>query len=138
VTVAVETIVERLRPRVEYALRVIPEETPLRGNVSAIDRETDAQNEARVLAELTAGREWAWCAVIVTAHHRGFHGTDALGCCSYHDEDCFKRSGYYDDMRDEALRRLADSISAAAATLESLGLAVVGTQEAFRLLSSGG
>jgi hypothetical protein len=125
VTIGVDAIMEQVRSRVEYTLRVLPEETPLRGNVTAIDPETDAQNEARVRAELAAGSEWAWCAVVVTAHYQGFHGTDAIGCCSYDGEESFRRGGYYDDMREEALRRLAASLAEAVQTLETLGLVIV-------------
>ena len=52
--------------------------------------------------------EWAWCTVAVKASFKdgAITAEDYLGCCSYEDEADFKAGGYYEDMRQQALKEL--------------------------------
>lgn len=76
-----------------------------------------------VHAQLSAGNQWAWCAVRVTAsiptpgtsrHHdyRSFThtGEDNLGCCSYQNLESFLAGGDYRDMVDMALNALSEDM----------------------------
>jgi len=90
-----------------FKLECLPEDTPIRGNCSAIDEETDAATEKWITDQLEAGNEWAWCIVRVTCYYdaglHGITGTDYLGGCSYDSEaDFAKEGGYFEDMKRQA------------------------------------
>lgn len=42
----------------------------------------------------------------VTGRYKGLEASDCLGGCNYAHEADFRAGGYYDDMRDEVLRKL--------------------------------
>jgi len=105
---------------VEFFLTCEFEPTPIEGNCSAIDDETDKKTERWIRNELADGNEWAWCCVRVVASWNGFEGDDCLGCCSYRSEEDFKKGGYYEDMKIEALYDLNRSIQRLAVKLQSL------------------
>lgn len=105
---------------VTFSLRIEPECEPIEGNCSAIDEETDREQEAWVRDQLNAGNEWAWCTVFVTARWGDFEGRDSLGCCSYESRDDFERGGYFEDMKAVALDNLRASIERAAAQIAPL------------------
>ena len=89
---------------VEFRVECEPEHTPIRGNCSVIDDETDRETEQWIEEQLRSGNEWAWCCVRVVATWNGFEGDAYLGCCSYESEASFVAPrGYYDDMKSEAL-----------------------------------
>lgn len=97
---------------VEYTIECLPETTPLKGNVLASgDDEEDRRAEDWVREQLEAGNEWAWCVVKVSATLGDFEGIDYLGVCSYESEQDFKDSGYYDDMKAEALASLKSIVA---------------------------
>lgn len=54
---------------------------------------------------------WGWCIVKVTASWEGFKGSDYLGGCSYKDEEDFKKGGYLEQMKAEALKDLNQTLS---------------------------
>jgi hypothetical protein len=98
---------------VEYDIECYPEEAPVEGNCSAIDAETDRAQEEWIREQLEGGNEWAWCRVRVVARRGDHEGDDHLGCCSYRSEQDFvNNSGYYEDMRREALSRLRETVEA--------------------------
>jgi len=84
------------------------EEEDVRGNVSAIDSETDKAAEDQIFKQLESGNQWAWCSVEVYAVYRGLRGdSDYLGCCSYPSEASFREpGGYFDDMKAQAIENL--------------------------------
>lgn len=51
--------------------------------------------------------EWAWAVVHVTVHWRGMSETEALGGCSYKDEEDFRCCDYFADMKEAAIENLA-------------------------------
>ena len=112
---------EQFLQEVEYELIAEQDEIPVRGNALASGDETlDRQVEDDILARLDNGDIWAWASVKVTATWRGFEGHDYLGGCSYEDEDDFvKRSGFYEDMKGEALRDLEAAIHAASEAIQA-------------------
>jgi hypothetical protein len=106
---------------VEFIIDCIPDDTPITGNASAIDEETDAAVEADIREELARGNEWAWCVVRVTALWRGYEGHDYLSGCSYACREAFTReAGYYPDMRARALEALNEALADHARKLEPL------------------
>ncbi|MFO0964635.1 MAG: hypothetical protein U0793_03480 [Gemmataceae bacterium] len=106
---------------VEFDLEVHPEDTPIEGNASAIDDETDAETERWIREELESGNDWAWCSVVVKARWQDFEGWDALGCCSYRSEEEFRApGGYFDDMKANALAHLNEQVSRTAETINLL------------------
>lgn len=64
---------------VEYEITIEPEEMDYHGNCSAIDEETDRENEQWVTDQLNSGNELAWCWVGVRATFGEYHGDDSLG-----------------------------------------------------------
>ena len=92
---------------VEFQIFVHPEEMPVRGNVvNSGDEKFDRRCENRILSALERGNEWAWCCVEVRAIWKDFFGKDFLGACSYKNEADFRKGGYFEDMKAEALRGL--------------------------------
>jgi hypothetical protein len=55
---------------------------------------------------------WAWCQVEVKLSLDGLSASAYLGCCSYEGEDDFKRSGYYEQMVEEAYDELNKKLDA--------------------------
>jgi hypothetical protein len=84
------------------------DDTPIRGNASAIDEKTDLAIENEIISRLEEGDIWAWAAVEVRATNSetGEYDYECLGCCSYNSADDFKSSGYYSDMAIMAVTRL--------------------------------
>lgn len=106
---AIDKLVLLLRERAAIRVEHFPEDTPYKGNCSAIDDETDAANELWIENQLNQGNEWAWCYVKITATWRCFSEYVTLGGCSYESEDDFRRDGgYFDQLRDDALWALAE------------------------------
>lgn len=101
-----------------------PEQERIEGNCSAIDPQTDREQEQWVRDQLAQGNEWAWCTVAVhVSLGDDFTGSDYLGCCSYLSEDDFKQpGGYYADMVQRAAEELADKLIASDEVLANLGV----------------
>lgn len=101
--------IEKLRKVATITLTAEPDPTPLRGNALASgDPVADREYEDRLIARLNDGDIWAWCVVTVTASWNGVSASDSLGGNSYDGEDDFcQEGGYYSDMVNEALGRLA-------------------------------
>lgn len=95
---------------VEFTIDIDVETQKIEGNCSAIDEETDKETYDWIINELNHCNRWAWCIVIVTASWQGFIGMDCLGCCSYKNEQAFKDSDYYEDMKTKALANLNQSL----------------------------
>jgi hypothetical protein len=93
-----------------YTVTCEPETTPIEGNASAIDPETDRKHADWIRRELAAGNDWAWCTVIVTAELDGFEGIASLGCCNYLSRRDFERGPYLDDLKTEAREDLIRNI----------------------------
>jgi hypothetical protein len=98
---------------VRYTLEISPEDMPILGNASVGDNAEENEAYANeIIARLERGDDWAWCIVTVTAEYAGFKGTASMGGCSYHDEAEFTApGGYYDDMRQEALADLRETLA---------------------------
>ncbi len=96
------------REETRVCLKAEPEFVQVEGNAlvsgdDALDREA----EQGVLRRLEQGDIWAWAAVTVSVSWGPFSASDHLGCCSYANEEDFRRpGGYFDDMADEALEEL--------------------------------
>lgn len=103
---------------VEITVTCEPEELEIRGNaIASGDAELDRTVEDEIIAKLN-GNPWVWCCVKVTARFNGFEGTAYLGGCSYESEaDFVNKSGYYEDLADEALQDLNREISKTAARI---------------------
>lgn len=103
---------------VVFVLECHPEDTPLRGNCSAVSDVYDEKVERWIRRQLADGNQWAWCSVVVRARWCEFDGADSLGCCSYRSEADFKQSGgYFDDMKVEALAALNEAVQDSAGRL---------------------
>jgi hypothetical protein len=103
---------------VKFTLEVEPEYESVRGNLICTgDEKEDRRFEDEIIAQLNRGDIWAWCIIRVTATYTlpdgtTVSGSDSLGCCSFRDEQDFKTTGYYDDMKREALAYLESNIEA--------------------------
>jgi len=108
---------------VTFTLTAEQDDLPVRGNAMASgDDEVDKAYEDQILARLDHGDEWAWASVTVRAEWNGFVGEDHLGGCCYRDEADFTTpGGYYDDMKQEALRMLNEEVRRAGKALATLG-----------------
>jgi hypothetical protein len=92
---------------------------PVRGNALAM--EDEAQNKAcedEIIRRRDNGDVFAWFNAIVEARAEVqgevFIGRDTLGACSYKDLADFKRpGGYYEDMKQEAINQVKQSMIAA-------------------------
>jgi hypothetical protein len=106
---------------VEYTLTAEQDDTPVKGNVSAWDDDTDRKAEEEVNRRLDNGDVWAWAVVTVTATHPSFPGIvgrDTLGGCNYRNETEFtQEGGYYADMKAEALTDLVRQLESVAAAV---------------------
>lgn len=99
-----------------FEVYVYPEEMDFQGNVSAVDDDTDAEQEAWVREQLENGNTYAWCYVVVTARWEGFEGSACLGGCSYASWRDIE-TDLLPDMREEALATLNEEIAGAVAKL---------------------
>lgn len=116
-----DQLVDALVKRASISLMREDEDIPYVGNCSAIDPETDAQQEQWIRDQLANDNEWAWCTVHVRASFKGVHGDDYLGCCSYLSEEDFRTTSmYYSDMVREACGHIADRLIDAKAALDEL------------------
>jgi len=106
---------------VRFDVECLPEDASIEGNVQASgDDEADREAEDAVRDDLNNGNPWAWCCVRVTAHYKGFRGTDYLGCCSYRSEEDFLNDAYYQDMCNVAFQELLHNLEGAAEALAEL------------------
>ena len=97
---------------VEFIFECEPEHTPVRGNlVVSGDDKQDRKDEDMIINELNSGNQWVWFCAKVTAKYKGFEGVDYLGCCSYESEADFKKDGYFEDMKVQALEDLNRNIA---------------------------
>ena len=114
-----------LRPltadEVRFQLDCIPDDTPIEGNASAFDDETDARIVSEIKEELSGGCTWAWSIVRVRANWREYAGDDFLSGCSYASEDEFRvPGGYFEDMKARALDELNGQLARHAENLKPL------------------
>ena len=101
--------------REETKVRILaePEFVPVEGNACVSgDDDFDREVEHNVLCRLQQGDVWAWAAVTVVVAWGSFEGRAHLGCCSYADEEDFRKpGGYFDDMVAEAIEELNKVLS---------------------------
>jgi len=114
------TVEKKLRElradEVTFTLEIEPECEPYVGNCSAIDPETDREQEDWIRRELDAGNVAAWCSVVVratweTPTGRTIVGIASLGACSYRSVMEIRRE-LYPEMCENALDDLNRSIGA--------------------------
>lgn len=121
-SLTIESIMKKLEGRVRYTVEHSPEDDSPEEHFASGDADFDKENVDWINSELANGNTWAWCHVTVKAHWRGMVGKDTLGGCSYKSEDDFcSPGGYFDDLKDEALRDLAEQLLEAHITLQELG-----------------
>jgi hypothetical protein len=107
----IDTLVDRVRSRMEVEVTCDVDDTPIRGNALASgDEIEDANQEQWVRDQLANGNEWTWGFVTVTGTWRGRTASDSLGACSYHTKSDFLACGYYEDMCDNVARQIANQI----------------------------
>jgi hypothetical protein len=64
----------------------------------------DDEQHIKDVCELYSWTVWGWCTVKVTAKWNGIEESVYIGACSYESEDDFiKNSGYFEDMKKEAI-----------------------------------
>lgn len=117
--------VRKLKPEeVSFKVGCLPEDARVRGNaVSSGNAEYDREVEDGIMEDLDRGNVWAWCTVVVSANWNGYEGKAYLGCCSYKSRDDFiANSGYYEQMKDEALAELQREVEEADANIGKIRL----------------
>ena len=106
---------ELTKDECEFTLTVESDDTPIRGNCSAIDEETDRENEQWVIDQLNSGNDYAWCEIIVTCkpkheklnHYKGIDSLWGISARNYKEiEELARDHG----MESEALAYLNDNI----------------------------
>lgn len=90
---------------IEYEIRIEPEEMDYHGNCSAIDPDTDRENEQWITDQLSSGNGLAWCWVEIKATFEGYEGSDSLGGCSYKSRADLEE-GLIPEMKENALANL--------------------------------
>jgi hypothetical protein len=100
---------EKKESLVTYEITVEPEDTDFHGNCSAIDPETDRENEQWIANELRNGNECAWCWVKVVARFEEYTGEDSMGGCSYKSREELDEC-LIPDMKGEARAVLRNAI----------------------------
>ncbi len=116
-----DQLIAAIKKHAKITLACEPEDLDIEGNCSAIDPQTDREQEKWIHDQLDAGNEWAWCHAVVTVTYDGFEGSDGLGGCSYLSEADFRTpGGYFDDMVITASAGLADKLIAASAVIDAL------------------
>ena len=115
------SLVAFLAAHAEVELRARQDDIPVRGNALASgDDAEDKACEDAILERLDRGDEWAWALVEVRASFEGWKASDFLGACSYASEAEFRADAYFADMRETALRALADAMEDDRAKLADL------------------
>lgn len=104
---------------VEFSITTLREDINVREDM-ALGEWIEEEELVALEKRLELGDEWAWCVVKVTATWKGLEGDDFLGEASYADENAFKDSGYYQDMRVTALQDLNATVSGLFYKLEEL------------------
>lgn len=114
---------------VEYRVECLEEDIPVRGQFDSGDPQyaaDDREIEDKIIRDLESGNPWAWCRIRVVARIGMFEGSDCLAGCSYASEQDFTgecdpsdptSTGYYADMRVEALANLKAKLLAAGFTI---------------------
>jgi hypothetical protein len=97
------------KTQIKFTFEALPEETPIRGNASCIDPETDRETEEMIESQLEEGNEWAWCTVKCTARLGDFVGVAYLGCCSFKSLSDFI-DFYGKSVQDEAVEDLKEKL----------------------------
>lgn len=98
---------------IEIHFDALQEDTPVRGNASAIDPETDQKTEDRIIERLESGDIYAWFIAKVWAEKDGVESyPEYLGCCSYEGADDFiQNSGYFKDMAEQVVQNLLEEMA---------------------------
>ena len=99
--------------KIEFILEALSEDISPFDQLSPLDAQ-------RVVDDLNAGNEWAWCCVKVTAFFQGapLTGTAYLGGCNYESEEDFMDGGYYEELCSEASDDLIRELRHAAQALK--------------------
>ncbi len=100
------------REDVTISIKAVPETVEIVGNaIASGNDQEDHKVEKQIMDDVISGNVWAWCVVLITVSWKMFESYDALGCCSYVDEEEFKSvSGEYRGMVDEALFQLNEKV----------------------------
>lgn len=106
-----------LEANASVTLECLPEEISFRGNCSAIDEDTDREQEQRISDQLDSGNEWAWFTAKVTVRYGSYSSSGYLGACSYTSEAEFRASEMADMVHMECVNLVAE-LFAARETLE--------------------
>jgi hypothetical protein len=101
---------------ISLSIEIIPEEelSSPEDHVSFEDNPDFAKTVHKYIKEYGI---WGWCFVIVRASFGIFQGKSCLGSCCYKDEEDFKKGGYYEQLRDEAIADLEKQIEEARNTI---------------------
>lgn len=106
-----EQLKELVLKQATFYIDISPEDSQIEGNVSAVDPETDKEQEDFVRSQLDSGNDWAWCIVKVTGEFKGLTAYDYLGGCSYSSEKAFiDNNDHYADMKDRCASEIAESL----------------------------
>jgi hypothetical protein len=89
---------------ITFHLTIEPETEPI--SFDSGDAKRDRALKTRLEKRLDDGDLWAWCVVVVTARCGELEGFTTLGACSYRDAEQFKKGGYLQSMKADALTEL--------------------------------
>jgi len=106
---------------VDIEISIKPEDIHPR-NCIAYDTEQENEQAVNDILKRLEYNLWAWCIVCVKVSACDTIEKEYLGACSYEDEQDFKHGGYYDDMVNECLIRLNESLQEQYNRLSELAL----------------
>jgi hypothetical protein len=87
-----------------FTLSAEVDDAEVDGHFATDDAEADAKMVADIKERLRNGEVWAWACVTMTANWEGcLTASTSLGCCSYENEEDFKKDDYFPDMKQELL-----------------------------------
>ena len=102
-------IASKIKALVEYTIHLHEEYDDPEGYFATGDDELDGKI-CRDIRESAESNQWAWCVVEVKANYEGIFGNDFLGACNYASEKDFRESGYFDNMKAQALDELCKKL----------------------------
>lgn len=97
---------------VTFYVQIEPEDIEPEGNaIVSGDDDFDKEVIDGINERLRDGDLWAWGCVKVGARWKDWTGVAYLGCCSYENEEGFKKDGYFEQMKKEALDDLNSTVA---------------------------
>lgn len=95
------------KSQIEFEIIIHEEYIPIQQALSFENTGADHSEYIEKVLEDDGYNHWLWCAVEVKATYKGvLTGSAYLGQCAYENEEEFKRDGYFEQMKEEAIEEI--------------------------------